>query len=226
MWQGQARAVGHGQQGGNRQHQPVAAHQEQLCWVSSLQQGKMVFDPGFPGFNHGIENGEQFAHGCDEGDLFGFAQCTQVPVRLADHRVVPGGGQGGHVQGSAYLGTASPHSTLASELATVGVERCDADKGRDLPAFQVAQLREFGQEHAGQDRTHTRHALHQGILLLPGGMGLALALQLPVHLCQVRLQPREVALGQFLALGSRSVPPCALLGDGGHEVAAGDHQVA
>ena len=39
-------------------------------------------------------------------------------------------------------------------------------------------------------------------------MGLTLALQLPVHLCQFRLQPRDVALSQFLALGSRSVPPC------------------
>ena len=64
----------------------------------------MVFDPWFLVFDHGIENGEKIAHGCDEGDLFGFADCAQVPVKLADHRVVPGGGQGGHVQGSAHLG--------------------------------------------------------------------------------------------------------------------------
>ncbi len=49
---------------------------------------------------------------------------------------------------------------------------------------------EFGQEHASQDRTDTGHALQQGVLLLPGGMGLALDLQLPVHLCQFGLQPR------------------------------------
>ncbi len=184
----------------------------------------MVFDPGFLGSDHGIENGEQFAHGRDEGDLLGFAQCTQVKVKLADHGVVPGRGQGGHVQGGAHLGAASPAHYVgprcagASELATVAVERGDADEGRDLAAVQLARAPsgcgEFGQEHAGQDRTHTRHALQQGILLLPGGMGLARALQLPVHLCQFRLQPRDVALGQFLALGSRSVPPCALLGAG------------
>ena len=199
---------------------------EQLCWMSSLQREQMVFDPGFLGLDHGIENGEQFAHGRDEGDFFGFADCAQVPVQLADHRVVPGGGQSGHVQGRAHLCTASPHSALASELATVAVERGHAHEGGDLAAVQLAQLGQFGQEHAGQDRTDTGHALQQGILLLPGGMSLALDLQLPVHLCQFGLQPREVALGQFLALGARSVPPCALLGDGGHEVAAGGHQIA
>ena len=53
----------------------------------------MVFDPGFPGFDHGIENSEQFAHGGDEGDLLGFADCAQAPVESADHRVVAGVGQ-------------------------------------------------------------------------------------------------------------------------------------
>ncbi len=31
--------------------------------MSSLQRGRMVFDPGLLGLDHGIENGEQFAHG-------------------------------------------------------------------------------------------------------------------------------------------------------------------
>ena len=90
----------------------------------------------------------------------------------------------------------------------------------------MTQFGQFGQEHAGQDRTDTGHALQQGILLLPGGMSLALVLQLSVHLRQFRLQPREVALGQMLALGARPVPPRTLLGYGGHEVTAGGHQIA
>ena len=77
----------------------------------------MVFDPGFPGFNHGIDNGEQFAHGRDEGDFLGFADCALVPVRLADHRVVAGGGQGGHVQGRAHLGAAAPTHYLGPRCA-------------------------------------------------------------------------------------------------------------
>ena len=105
---------------------------EQLCWMSSLQRGRMVFDPGFLGLDHGIENDEQFAHGRDEGDLFGFADCAQAPVKRADHRVVAGGGQGGHVQGCAHVCAASPHSALASELATVAVERGHAHEGQDL----------------------------------------------------------------------------------------------
>ena len=120
------------------------AYPEQPCWMSSLQGGRMVFDPEFLGLDHGIENGEQFANGRDEGDLFGFADCAQVPVESANHRVVAGGGQGGHVQGSAHLGAASPHSALASELATVAVERGHADEDRDLAAVQLARVPLYG----------------------------------------------------------------------------------
>ena len=84
----------------------------------------MVFDPRFLGFDHGIENGEQFAHGCDEGDLLRFAQRTQVPVKLADRRFVPGGGQGGHVQGRAHLCTASPTHYVGPRCAGLGTGHC------------------------------------------------------------------------------------------------------
>ncbi len=52
----------------------------------------MGFDPGFLGFEHGIENCEQFAHGRDEGDLLGFAHRAQAPVELVEDRIVLGGG--------------------------------------------------------------------------------------------------------------------------------------
>ena len=92
--------------------------------MSSLQRGQMVFDPGFLGLDHGIENGDQFAHGRDEGDFFGFADCAQVPVKLADYRVVPGGGQGSHVQGSAHLCTASPTHSVGPRCAVLGTDHC------------------------------------------------------------------------------------------------------
>ncbi len=68
------------------------SHPEQLCWISSFQQGKMGFDPGFLGFEYGIENCEQFAHGRDEGDLLGSAHRAQVPVELTEDRIALGGG--------------------------------------------------------------------------------------------------------------------------------------
>ena len=45
--------------------------------MSSCELGTCVHVPEFPGFDYGIENGEQFAHGREEGNLFGFAFCAQ-----------------------------------------------------------------------------------------------------------------------------------------------------
>ena len=42
----------------------------------------MVFDLGLPGFDHGKENREKFAHGRDEGNFFGYASCAHVPLNL------------------------------------------------------------------------------------------------------------------------------------------------
>ena len=121
------------------------SHPEQLCWMSSLQGGRMVFDPGFPGFDHGIENGEQFAHGCDEGDLFGFADCAQAPVESADHRVVAVAVKVAMYRAGRTWARPPPPTTwvpgaLASELATVAVERGHADEGGDLAAVQWARV--------------------------------------------------------------------------------------
>ena len=42
----------------------------------------MVFDPGVLDPDHGIDNGEQFAHGRDEGDLFRFGRLRTGADRI------------------------------------------------------------------------------------------------------------------------------------------------
>ena len=114
--------------------------------MSSFQQGEMVFDPWFLGFDHGIENGEQFAHGCDEGDLFGFAYCAhrcrynlritglyRVAVKVAMYRAV-------RTCARPPPPTTWVPGALASELAPGAVERGDADEGRDLATVQLARV--------------------------------------------------------------------------------------
>ena len=52
-----------------------------------------------------------------------------------------------------------------------------------------------------------------------GWMERPLDLQMPVQICQFRLQPRGMALGHVLTLSSIPVTPSAKLGDGCHQVA-------
>ena len=81
---------------------------------------EMVFNPGFPGFDHGIENGEQFAH----------------------HRVVPGGGQGSHVKGRAHLCMASPTHYVGPRCAGLGTGPVAVERGEggNLAAIQLTRV--------------------------------------------------------------------------------------
>jgi hypothetical protein len=51
--------------------------------------------------DHGVEDGQQFAHDGDEGDLGGFAGGAEPEITGAERRIVAGGHQGGHVEGGA-----------------------------------------------------------------------------------------------------------------------------
>ena len=100
----------------------VRPHPEQLCWMSSLQGGRMVFDPGFLGLDHGIENGEQFAHGRDESDLFGFADFADARALSAQPATGPDRGRG-----------PAPRPTVAPGCGPAGGGRTPQTKGEPGP---------------------------------------------------------------------------------------------
>jgi hypothetical protein len=69
----------------------------------------------------GIENGQQLAHGSDEGEAGGFAGLAQTAVEGFERRVVLDGDEAGHVERGSDLDAAALDLALAAVSAAVAV---------------------------------------------------------------------------------------------------------
>ena len=92
--------------------------------------------------DHGTEDREQLVHAGGERELLGFMHGEKALVEGADHRIAPGGYQGGHVQCGSHTRAAAPDHALSALLAAVLIERRQSDKGGDLLVRDAAELRE------------------------------------------------------------------------------------
>ena len=72
--------------------------------------------------DQGMENRQELAHTGREGDLGGFPGGAQAMVEGRHNRVVPDGGDGGHVEHGAHVGAAAPDGAAPPEGPAVVVQ--------------------------------------------------------------------------------------------------------
>ena len=70
--------------------------------------------PGFGGSDHGIEDGQEFAHAGDDGNLFGFACGDEAVVELLDDGVESDGRERCHVESAAHLPASAEDGVVTS----------------------------------------------------------------------------------------------------------------
>jgi len=102
--------------------------------------------PGFTGSNHGVEDSQELAHAGDDGNLLGFACSDEAVVELLDDGIESDGRERCHVESAAHLPASSENGALATHLAGIVIEGCQADEGADFPARQLPQLGYFGDQ--------------------------------------------------------------------------------
>src|SRR6266849_9590875 len=105
---------------------PLLVRGERLCWKSSDMMALRT--PRGAMFEHGIEDGEQLAHGRGERELGGFAGAAQAQVKSFKRGVAAHRGEGGHVECGPHLGAATPHRARSAHGAAVAVEWSDPDQ--------------------------------------------------------------------------------------------------
>ena len=98
---------------------------EQLCWMSSRKW--LCFDiPAFVIANHHIDDGQEFSHTSDDGNLLKFVSGDEPLIESFDNRIAANGSQGGHVELGPDLGSAGKDVTSTTLFTTVTIERCYA----------------------------------------------------------------------------------------------------
>ena len=148
-------------------------------------------------FEHSVQDSEQLAHTGGEGCFLGFTGGTQAMVESTDDRIMAGSYQGSHVESRPYHGSPAPNRALASQVATVPVKRGDAYQSSDLPAVQIAQLREIGQKGGREDGAYPGYALQQIVLLPPDGAFPNTGGQVIVNIGQLLFQPGDMGQDAF-----------------------------
>ena len=117
--------------------------------------------------DHRVQDNQEFAHAGRQSHFPGFSRRTKALVKSLDHRVMPGGAQRGHVEGSSYPGPSTPDHQFASEATTVSIQGCHSRQSGDSLAAQGPQLGEVSQEGHGYHWTDSRDTTQKVVFLLP-----------------------------------------------------------
>ena len=141
---------------------------------------------------------EEFAHDRCEGDFEGFLLNDEALVKGLEDGVAVGGGERGHVKGTADFLAASADGALALVLAAIHVVGSQPGQSRTLAPVKGAQFRHFGQQLQGGDEANAFGGGEQRELPFPLRMGLDSSAQLTLQSLQPLFQDGDglVDLGQ------------------------------
>ena len=118
--------------------------------------------------HHGVEDGEQLAHGDHQSHFLQFALVAEMLVESADGGMMAGGGQGSYIVYFAHIGAATPDAPPTPLLASVLVQGCDTDQSGHLAAVALSQFWQVGDQDGSRGQRDSRHAVQQFNLVPPG----------------------------------------------------------
>jgi hypothetical protein len=139
-----------------------------------------------------------FRKGRHEGDLRRVAGGAETLVEREEDWIVTGCGERGPVQGAPHRAAAAANHPAAPQGATVPVEGRDPDQGGNLPAAELPQFGEFGDERGGRNRTHAGHGAEQVLRLSTHRAGADGVVQIRLEVAQRALQPGDVGVDAAL----------------------------
>ena len=195
----------------------VEAPGKRLCWMSSGVPRAAISKDG-------VEDGQKLPQGRHQRDLRRVASGTEALVERGEDRIVTRSGDGGHVQHAPHRSAALLNHATAPQGAAIAVEGRDADQSRDLPAVEVAQFREFGDERRGGDRAHSRYGPEQVLGLPPRRTGPDRVMEVGFEVAEGLLEPRDMGVDAALKRPiPDQAPPIGLRPEHLHELTpAGD----
>jgi hypothetical protein len=198
----------------------------QPVWHPWLRRSALGICPGPLIAQDSIENGQHLAHGGDEGEAGGFAGLAPTAVDGFERRVVPDGDKAGHVERCPDLDAAALDLALAAISAAVPVHWGNTDQRGNLVAVDTAQLRQFGDQGAGDDIANAGHAFAQILFGAPEGAGFDQLVNRLVDARPLGFEALEHGLERALRNSVASLGEALLFGiDHDHQPAPPRHQL-
>src|SRR5580658_33087 len=157
----------------------------------------------------GVEDGEELSGYGNQCDELGLAGCNELVAEWLEDWIVMAGDHRGHEQDVADAFAAAADEALASPLTGLAGPGRKANQSGDLAAIEGAELRQFGDQGAGNNRPDAGNGREQVLLLGPDRRATHMIVDLAIEFGELffhRLtQPRD-ALPQTLV----GHPPRAL----------------
>ena len=158
--------------------------------------------PGSIGFDDGVEDGEQFAHGSGHSDLEGFSLIFQPFRKVPDEWVMPDSAERSHVESASDSNSPATDVSFFGCGSAIGVDRSDTDESGDFFAVDLSEFWEFGNESVCGDRSDSWDT-GQEFLQSPGFfLGLAERGDLIIDLFDLVLEERDDLLDVLAHGGS------------------------
>lgn len=98
-----------------------------------------------------VEDGEELAHGGDQGGLGGPATGPEAKIEVADGRVPANGGDGGHEHHAAHVRPSARNGAVAAPCVGVAIDGRYPDQRGEAAAVDAAEFGQLGDQRAGGD---------------------------------------------------------------------------
>ena len=119
--------------------------------------------------DEGVEDGEEFVPGGDEGEFLVLSAEEKLPVEVVDDGVETDGAEGGQVECGANGGSPAEAGLFATKGSAVAVDRRDPDEQGDLLSRELSEFRELGNEGSGGLRSDAFRGPEELVGLVPDG---------------------------------------------------------
>ena len=143
-------------------------------------------------FKHGIEDGEEFAHACNQGHHPGFTGGQEALVKGTNDGIAACGHQGTHVEDGSDSGATALNRTAAVKATGISIKWSHSDEGSNLMAVERSQFRQLNDEGGGTHRSNAGNGLKPLMILLPDRVGLNLLMKIGIDGAEALLKPLNV----------------------------------
>ncbi len=109
-------------------------------------------------FDHSIEHHEQLAHAGSDDDFEFFSLSGESFGEFFQGGIEAFGGEGGHVEGVADVGSPTPNGAFAPHSSAIVVEGGQAREGGDFLSVELSEFGEIGHEGGGRGLAHAGNA--------------------------------------------------------------------